>query len=54
MNSFFPDVINEWNKLDTEVTNITSHNIFKSFLLNLFDRYIVIHLESTILLGCNY
>ena len=33
MNSFFP-VINEWNKLDIKITNITSHNTFKSSLLS--------------------
>ena len=34
MNSFFPNVINEWNKLDIKITNITSHNTFKSSLLS--------------------
>ena len=34
MNSFFPSVINEWNKLDIKITNVTSHNSFKSSLLS--------------------
>ena len=34
MNSSFPNVINEWNKLDIKITNITSHNTFKSSLLS--------------------
>ena len=32
MNSFFPNVINEWKKFDIKYTNITSHNTFKSSL----------------------
>ena len=51
---FFPKVINEWHKLDIKITNITSHNTFLKILYKVsFDRYIFIHLESTILLGCN-
>ena len=34
MNSHFPKVINEWNKLDIKITNVTSHNAFKSSLLS--------------------
>ena len=34
MNSFFPDDINQWNKLDIKITNITSHNTFKKSLLS--------------------
>ena len=34
MNSFFPNVINEWNKLDIKIANIISHNTFKSSLLS--------------------
>ena len=34
MNSFFPDDINQWNKLDIKITNITSHNTFKKYLLS--------------------
>ena len=34
MNPFLPYVINEWNKLDIKITNITSHNTFKSSLLS--------------------
>ena len=34
MNSFFPNVINEWNKLDTKIINITSDNTFKNSLLS--------------------
>ena len=34
MNSFFPNVKNEWNKLDIKITNITSHNTFKSSSLS--------------------
>ena len=36
MNPFFPNVINELNKLDLKITNIASHNTFKNSLL----RYI--------------
>ena len=36
MNSFFPNVINEWNKFDIKITNIASHNTFKSSLLSFF------------------
>ena len=51
---FFPKVINEWHRLDIKITNITSHNTFLKILYKVsFDRYIFIHLESTILLGCN-
>ena len=32
MNSFFPNVINEWNKLDIKITNITSYDAFKKSL----------------------
>ena len=34
MNSFFPNVMNEWNKLNIKITNLTSHNTFKSSLLS--------------------
>ena len=34
MKPFFPNVINEWNKLDIKITNITSHNSFKNYLLS--------------------
>ena len=34
MNSSFPNVVNEWNKLDVRITNITSHNAFKNYLLS--------------------
>ena len=34
MNFFFPNVTYEWNKLDIKITNITSHNTFKSSLLS--------------------
>ena len=34
MNSFFPNVTNEWNKLDIKIMNITSHNICKTYLLS--------------------
>ena len=33
MNSFFPNIANEWNKLDIKITNKTSHNTFKNSLL---------------------
>ena len=33
-NSFFPSVINEWNKLDLEIRNSASLEIFKKHLLN--------------------
>ena len=33
MNCFFPNVINEWNKLDTKIINITD-NTFKNSLLS--------------------
>ena len=33
MNSFFP-VVNEWNKLDIKIINITSHNTFENSLLS--------------------
>ena len=32
-NSFFPLVINEWNKLDTSLRRYTSQNVFKSNIL---------------------
>ena len=35
MSSFFPNVINECNKLDIKIANITSHNTCKSSLLSL-------------------
>ena len=51
---FFPKVINEWHKLDIKMTNITSHNTSLKILYEVsFDRYILIHLESTILLCLN-
>ena len=34
MNSFFPNFIHEWNKLDIKIANITSLYTFKSSLLN--------------------
>ena len=34
MNSFFPNVINEWNKLDIKITNIALHNTFESSILS--------------------
>ena len=34
MNSFFPNVIYEWNKLDRKTTNITSHNTFRNYSLS--------------------
>ena len=34
INSFFPNVINELNKLDIKITNIISHNSFKNSLLS--------------------
>ena len=33
-NSFFPSVISEWNKLDLEIRNSASLEIFKKHLLN--------------------
>ena len=33
-NSFFPSVISEWNKLDLEICNSASLEIFKKYLLN--------------------
>ena len=44
MNSFFPNVVNKWNKLDIKITNIASHNTFKNSLLSFirllhFDKF---------------
>ena len=33
-NSFIPNVINEWNKLDTVIRSSTSYNLFRNTLLN--------------------
>ena len=54
MKSFVPNVINEWNKLDIKITNIKSHNTFKSFLLNFIRPLHCDTLEFTILLDCTY
>ena len=32
-NSFIPNVINEWNKLDSDIRSSTSHNLFRNTLL---------------------
>ena len=40
MNSFFPNVINESNKLDIKITNITSHNAFKNSLLSFIQPFL--------------
>ena len=34
MNSFFPDDLDEWSKLDIKITNITSQNTFKKCSLS--------------------
>ena len=34
-NSFFPNFINEWNKLDDEITGATSFSLFKASLLKM-------------------
>ena len=34
-NSFFPNVINEWNKLDERIKDATSFSLFKASLLKM-------------------
>ena len=36
-NSFIPNVINEWNKLDVDFRSSTSHNLFPNTILNLLE-----------------
>ena len=51
-NSFFPNVITEWNKLVMNIKNMTSYTAFKNALLS-FIRPKLIHFESIIPLECN-
>ena len=36
MNYFLPKIINEWNKLDIKITNITSYNTFKKVFIKFY------------------
>ena len=38
-NSFFPNVINEWNKLDEKIKGATSLSLCKSSLLKMVGRH---------------
>ena len=42
-NSFFPNVINEWNKLDEKIKGATSFSLFKALLLKMGHP----HVDST-------
>ena len=52
-NSFFPNVITEWNKLDINIESMTLYTAFKNALLSFIRPKLVDHLESIILLDCN-
>ena len=41
MNSFFPNIVNEWNKLDVKITNTTSQ-----YLTDFIEFYSTVHCDT--------
>ena len=41
-NSFIPNVINEWNKLDPGIRSSTPYNLFRNILLKFISRVQII------------
>ena len=41
MNSFFPNIVNEWNKRDVKITNATSQ-----YLTDFIEFYSTVHCDT--------